>query len=109
MKNKDNPNWNKAIDHLFDKHKPVDQQPVQEQPQQHNEVTQTVDTISQGKLDAVPARAIAPKAERRNQRVQLVFKPSTHAKMTALARAAGISMNNLVNSILEDYIEQHNL
>lgn len=77
--------------------------------QQHKKDTQETYTTNLHNTSAVPARAYLQKAERRNQRVQLLFKPSTYQALTELAHTADISLNNLVNSILEDHIEQHKL
>lgn len=113
-------NWHGVLDELYDKgkeqtqsadtnHTQQDQAQNTDTTQQHNTQTQSSDTKKQHNFDAVPARALPGNAERRNQRVQLCFKPSTHRKLTALAHSTGISLNNLVNSILEDHIEKHNL
>lgn len=106
-------NWHGVLDELYDSGKqqphPTDTKQQQQEPTQHINTIQQHNTQTQHGIDAVPARALPGNTERRNQRVQLCFKPSTHRKLTALAQSAGISLNNLVNSILEEYIEQHKL
>jgi len=100
-------NWHGVLDDLYAGSKSLTQDT--DTTQQHQEPTQNIDTTHQHNMEAVPARALPGNTERRNQRVQLCFKPSTHRKLSALALSTGISLNNLVNSILEDHIEQHKL
>lgn len=113
-------NWHGVLDELYDAGKPQTQAPDTTHTQQehtpdtntthiHQTQTQQSNTTNIHNTDAIPARAFKQKEERRNQRVQLLFKPATYQKLTELAHSTGISLNNLVNSILEDHIEQHNL
>lgn len=113
-------NWHGVLDDLYAASKPPTQETdtsnlhntaTQETrtTHKHNKHTQESNTTNIHNIDAVPVRALSVYDERRNQRVQLLFKPTTHAKLTALAHTAGISLNNLVNSILEDYLEQHKI
>lgn len=42
----------------------------------------------------------------RTRRVQLLFKADLHAELTATAREQGRSLNNLIEGILEQYLER---
>jgi len=44
--------------------------------------------------------------EHKSQRVQLLIKPSTKDAIKEIAEAQGLSMNELINIILEAYIER---
>lgn len=44
--------------------------------------------------------------EIKNARLQLLLKPSTKESLKALAHSKCMSMNELINMILEDYIER---
>ena len=45
------------------------------------------------------------KRETYSRRVELLFKQSTYDKVTATAEEYGISVNALINAIVEDYIK----
>lgn len=42
--------------------------------------------------------------ETKSKRVQLLTKPSTHEKLKAVANNNNVSVNELINNILESYI-----
>ena len=45
--------------------------------------------------------------EMKTERVQLLIRPTTKAQIKQEAAAKGISLNDLVNQILEEHIERH--
>lgn len=46
------------------------------------------------------------KNERKDRRVQLLLKPSTYDKAKAEAEAMSMSLNELINSLLESYLDR---
>lgn len=59
----------------------------------------------------VPEGFIIPKGyrlerETKSVRLQLLVRPATKEAIKDLAAAQGLSMNDLINSILEEYIER---
>ena len=44
--------------------------------------------------------------ETKSERTQLLFRPTTKDTLREIAAARGISLNDLVNQILEEYIER---
>lgn len=45
-------------------------------------------------------------SESYTKRVQLLMRPSTHAKAKQMAAAQGMSLNNFINGLVEDYVDQ---
>ena len=46
-------------------------------------------------------------AETKSKRMQILMYPSLHANVKKLADAQGISVNDLVNIALQEYVKQH--
>jgi predicted HicB family RNase H-like nuclease len=57
-------------------------------------------------INYIPAtyRAATDEEEPRGRRVHLLFRPSTHAELLAIAHSQGRSLNNLVEEILTEYL-----
>lgn len=49
---------------------------------------------------------VPPKKENRTRRVQAYFTPSLHKEASDLADKLGLSLNDLLNKVLEEYIKQ---
>lgn len=47
--------------------------------------------------------------ESRSKRVHILMKPSLHEKLNEYADQNGDSLNNLVHSILEEFVRKNNL
>lgn len=45
-------------------------------------------------------------SESYTKRVQLLMRPSTHAKAKQIAAAQGLSLNNFINGLIEGYVDQ---
>lgn len=45
--------------------------------------------------------------ETKSKRLNLLIKPSTHKKITKIATMQRISVNELINNVLEDYAAAH--
>jgi len=69
--------------------------------------SQDVDTLATPINPAVPLRAISIRREYRTQRVQLLFKPSLYKALKGLSEASGISLNQLIISIIEEHLDKH--
>ena len=54
---------------------------------------------------AVPGVTLKAK-ESRSKRMQVVVKPSVHAAAQAKAAAAGVSLNEVINQILENWVTE---
>lgn len=50
-----------------------------------------------------------PKKETKSKRLYLLAKPSVHQKLDEYAKANGDTFNNLVHSLMEQFIEDNNL
>lgn len=59
-------------------------------------------------ISTAPAmyKAATDTSNPRGRRVQLLFRPNTHAELLAIAHAQGRSLNNLIENILTDYINR---
>lgn len=53
-----------------------------------------------------PAKKAKPTAEPRSQRKQFLFTKETSVNMKALALSKGISVNEMVNEVMENYIKR---
>lgn len=49
------------------------------------------------------------KKETKSKRLYLLAKPSVHQKLDEYAKANGDTFNNLVHTLMEDFIEKNNL
>lgn len=47
--------------------------------------------------------------ENKTKRLHLLTKPSVHGKLEAYAKANGDTLNNLVNRLMEEFIEENGL
>lgn len=57
-----------------------------------------------------PAAAAIPEGyklvrEAKTERLQILLRPTTHAKLKALAAEQGISKNELINNLIDEYIK----
>lgn len=53
--------------------------------------------------------AYADKKETKSKRLYLLAKPSVHQKLDEYAKANGDTFNNLVHTLMEDFIEKNKL
>ena len=49
------------------------------------------------------------KKETKSKRLYLLAKPSVHQKLDEYAKAKGDTFNNLVHTLMEEFIDKHNL
>lgn len=47
--------------------------------------------------------------ESRSKRVHILMKPSLHEKLSEYAEKNGDSLNNLVHSVLEEFVQKNSL
>lgn len=56
---------------------------------------------------AIETTTEAPRRENYSRHLQSLLKPSTHEALTRIAKSRAVSVNGLVNEILEQYIKEH--
>lgn len=64
-------------------------------------------TQSQDERERLTVGTDATADERKSKRLNLLIKPSTHKDMSKIATMQRVSLNELINSVLEDYTERH--
>lgn len=50
---------------------------------------------------------MSKKEERKTKRSGILFRPSTHEKLTKIAMVQDTSLNDILHQLADDYIEQH--
>lgn len=83
---------NNALDNFFTSPNPI--------PETKNLAIKEVEQ-QEPKKDLVVA---PPKEETKSKRVNLLIKPSTHKKALAKCKKTGISLNESINQLLENWI-----
>lgn len=66
------------------------------------------DEVSTGAVDTVPMKLNPRYIETKSQRIQLLIQPSLKNKIKKLAHQENRSVNDLIHSILEEYMHGKN-
>lgn len=53
--------------------------------------------------------SLIPAKETKSKRLYLLMKPSVHARLERYTKVTGDSVNNLINTIVEEFVEKNKL
>ena len=93
---------NDAVDAMFSQKE--DQTPESKQTAKQGDATKSTTST---KLNNHSVKEVNTTAEPRSQRKQFLFTKTTSNNMKLLANAKNISVNEMVNEVMEQYIQDH--